>query len=223
MEEKCNIPLYSTSGLMHIVRYVFIRKTYGGSRQAVVLGCFSFFNCQAVTCEPRDFSPHSTTFMWVLNFFCSFFFSFAGIMRRSKKGEKCVRRSSRLCRSLWLDRCCHPLRVSCLWKNRRKTRGHQSPFNTMTVLNLLLLSLQYNYFTLLPRPLEPSSHSLCNHIYISILVTFTMYVWSVHMVQARIERRSFGIPVSTEPLKGWKMEESKGCVFLKKKKYMWSM
>lgn len=74
MEEKCNIPLYSTSGLMHIVRYVFIRKTYGRSRQAVVLGCFSFVNCQAVTCEPRDFSPHSTTFMWVLNFFLFVFF-----------------------------------------------------------------------------------------------------------------------------------------------------
>lgn len=74
MEEKCNIPLYSTSGLMHIVRYVFIRKTHGGSRQAVALGFFSIFNCQAMTCKPRDFSPHSTTFMWVLIFFFVPFF-----------------------------------------------------------------------------------------------------------------------------------------------------
>lgn len=59
MEEKCNIQLYPTSGLMHIVRYVFIREIYGRSHPAVAFSCFSFFSCQAVTCEPLHFSPHS--------------------------------------------------------------------------------------------------------------------------------------------------------------------
>lgn len=137
-----------------------------------------------------------------------------------------MRRSSRLCRSLWLDRCCHPLSFLSL-KEPKKNPWPSKSF-TVTVLNLLLLSLQYNYFTLLPRPLEPSSHSLCEDIYISILVAFTMccctlwkchwILWSVHMVQARIERKSFAsVPVSTEPLRGWRIEESKGCIFLKKK------
>lgn len=44
----------------------------------------------------------------------------------------------------------------------------------MTVLNLDLLSLQCSYLTLLQRPLEPLSHSLYYHIYMSILILFTM-------------------------------------------------
>lgn len=187
MEEKCNIPLYSTSGLMHIVRYVFIGKIYGGSRPAVAVGCFSFFNCRALTCQPRDFSPHSTTFMWVLIFyFFSFFFSFSRIMRRSKKGEK-------MCETQF-----KALSITLTWPTLPSIESFPSlkepkknPWPLKTVLNLLLLSLQHNYFTLLPRPLEPSSHSLCHHIYISILIIFTTccctlwkchwILWSVHM------------------------------------------
>lgn len=59
LEGKCNTKLYSTSGLMHIARNVFIRKIYGRSGPALAFSCFSFFSCQAVTCEPSNFSPHS--------------------------------------------------------------------------------------------------------------------------------------------------------------------
>lgn len=90
----CNIRLYSTSELMHIVRYVFIRKIYDGSSPAVALSRFDFFNCQAVTTVRFFFSfadSGSRLGDWIWTTFTLFFFFFPPSqekLQHSKKGEK---------------------------------------------------------------------------------------------------------------------------------------
>lgn len=87
------------------------------------------------------------------------------VLQRSKRVEekkkKSVKGTQRLCPSLRLGRCCHPLKVSRLWKNQRPSKPFQ--LSVSAELRTALAEVRF-----LPRPLEYSSHSLRDHIYISI-------------------------------------------------------
>lgn len=129
---------------MHIVRYVFITKIYDGSSHRVALSRFDFFNCQAATTLRYFFSFSVGGSRLGARIWARFMWGPVSLLAKNNcnvlKGWKNAKGSSRLRPSLQLELYCHPLKVSCHWKNQWALNSFK--YNDSTELRLALTAVQ---------------------------------------------------------------------------------